>query len=197
MKSSSLTPLKVRSSRKILQQMALFENICGSAIVGGIDLAGLFPRYTDIRRVLYLGAIITFNFSWIVRPWQVVNNAPTFITTISSFSVFLAPMMGVIFCDFYILHSRKVQLSNLYRSDDSVYWYWHGFNCRVLAAWISAKNRGIYEMFYLAFFSVFFVSALVFYITNRISPPAGLGDMDEVDVCGTFTAHEAQKLDVT
>ncbi|CAN9315255.1 unnamed protein product [Alternaria alternata] len=34
---------------------AMFENICGNAVSGGIDLAGLFPRYINIRR----GAIIT------------------------------------------------------------------------------------------------------------------------------------------
>lgn len=35
---------------------SMFENICGNAVAGGIDLAGLFPRYINIRR----GAIITF-----------------------------------------------------------------------------------------------------------------------------------------
>ncbi|KAG9863455.1 NCS1 nucleoside transporter family protein-like protein, partial [Aureobasidium melanogenum] len=28
----------------------MFENVCGNAVAGGIDLAGLFPRYLDIRR---------------------------------------------------------------------------------------------------------------------------------------------------
>lgn len=55
---------------------SMFENICvrvpqnligcgadtfqGNAVAGGIDLAGLFPRYIDIRR----GAIITFMAAW-------------------------------------------------------------------------------------------------------------------------------------
>ncbi|KAJ4334367.1 hypothetical protein N0V87_006911 [Didymella glomerata] len=27
----------------------LFQNVCGNADAGGIDLAGIFPRYIDIR----------------------------------------------------------------------------------------------------------------------------------------------------
>ncbi|KAI4661981.1 uncharacterized protein J4E78_004771 [Alternaria triticimaculans] len=48
---------------------AMFENICGNAVSGGIDLAGLFPRYINIRR----GAIITFVAAWVVQPWQLIN----------------------------------------------------------------------------------------------------------------------------
>lgn len=40
---------------------SMFENICGNAVAGGIDLAGLFPRYINIRR----GAIITFVAAWV------------------------------------------------------------------------------------------------------------------------------------
>lgn len=41
----------------------VFENICCNTITGGIDMAGLFPRYIDICR----GAIITFVAAWIVQ----------------------------------------------------------------------------------------------------------------------------------
>ncbi|UKZ78994.1 hypothetical protein TrVFT333_006745 [Trichoderma virens FT-333] len=36
--------------------ISMFQNVCGNVIAGGIDLAGLFPNYINIRR----GAIITF-----------------------------------------------------------------------------------------------------------------------------------------
>ena len=35
---------------------SMFENVCSNAVAGGIDLAGLFTRYLDIRR----GALLTF-----------------------------------------------------------------------------------------------------------------------------------------
>ncbi|KAJ6615598.1 hypothetical protein B0H10DRAFT_2220247 [Mycena sp. CBHHK59/15] len=42
-----------------------FENICGNAVRGGIDLSGIFPRYINIQR----SAPITFMAVWIVELW--------------------------------------------------------------------------------------------------------------------------------
>lgn len=111
---------------------AMFENICGNAIAGGIDLAGLFPRYIDIRR----GAIITFLAAWIVQPWQLINRAITFIAVLSSFSVFLAPIIGIMATDYYLLRKRRIRLTHLYRTTDSCYYFRGGFNWRAIPAWI-------------------------------------------------------------
>jgi NCS1 family nucleobase:cation symporter-1 len=59
----------------------MFENVCGNAVAGGIDLEGLFPRYIDIRR----GAILTFVAVWVCQSWQLVNKAATFVSVSSSF----------------------------------------------------------------------------------------------------------------
>lgn len=143
---------------------SMFENICGNAVAGGIDLAGLFPRYIDIRR----GAILTFVAAWIVQPWQLINKATTFVSVLSSFSVFLAPVIGVMACDFYLLRQRKIKLSHLYRTKDSDYYFSHGINWRVIPAWlcgwaptigglvVAVKEtpnapRGLYELYYMAF----------------------------------------------
>lgn len=41
--------------------------------------------------------------------------------------------------------------------------------------------------------SGFFISSVVFLLLNKLFPVDGLGDYDEVDVYGTFTAKEAAK----
>jgi NCS1 family nucleobase:cation symporter-1 len=86
----------------------------------------------DIRR----GAIITFVAAWIVQPWQLINRATTFIIVLSSFSVFLAPIIGIMTCDYFILRRRRIRLSHLYRIHDSSYFFWKGFNWRTIPAWI-------------------------------------------------------------
>lgn len=111
----------------------MFENVCGNAVAGGIDLAGLFPRYIDIRR----GAILTFIAVWICQPWQLVNKATTFISVLDSFAVFLSPIMGVMTCDFYLLRKMNVRLSHLYRTTNTQYWFTYGVNWRVIPAWLA------------------------------------------------------------
>jgi NCS1 family nucleobase:cation symporter-1 len=188
---------------------AMFENICGNAIAGGIDLAGLFPNYIDIRR----GAIITFVAAWIVQPWQLINRATTFISVLSSFSVFLAPIMGIMACDYYILRKGKIKLSQLYKTEDSIYWFWHGINWRSIPAWICGwaptigglivttrgdKNppRPLIQLYYMAFLVGFFISAVLFYLLNLAYPVPEMAQQDEVDIYGTFTPEEARSKGV-
>lgn len=144
---------------------ACFENICGNTVAGGIDLAALFPHYINIRR----GALITFVAAWICQPWQLVNRAATFVSVLSSFSVFLSPLMGIMCTDFFLLRKQKIRLSHLYRTEDTSYWFWHGINWRAFCAWpcgwiptigglvltTSGSNgagpRGFYQLYYMAF----------------------------------------------
>ncbi|KAI2629867.1 NCS1 nucleoside transporter family protein-like protein [Hypoxylon sp. NC1633] len=188
---------------------SMFENVCGNAVAGGIDLAGLWPHYINIRR----GAVITFIAAWVVQPWQLVNKAVTFIQVLSSFSVFLSPVIGLMAVDFYLLRGRNIRLSHLYTTADTSYWYWKGMNWRAVVAWIcgwaptigglivtveqdATAPRALYELYFMAFFIGFFISAIVFFLLNKFFPVIGMGEYDEVDVYGTFTAKEAAKLGV-
>lgn len=187
----------------------MFENVCGNAVAGGIDLAGLFPRYLDIRR----GAILTFVAVWICQPWQLVNKAATFVSVLNSFSVFLSPIMGVMVVDFYLLRKSRIRLSHLYRTRDTSYWFTQGVNWRAIPAWVcgwaptigglvvtvrSTPNppRSLIELYYMAFLVGFFVSGAVFYLLNLIFPYPGQGEYDEVDIYETFTPQEAARLEV-
>ncbi|KAF7557751.1 hypothetical protein G7Z17_g363 [Cylindrodendrum hubeiense] len=188
---------------------AMFENICGNCIAGGIDLAGLFPRYINIRR----GAIITFVAAWVCQPWQLVNEAATFISVMNSFSVFLSPVMGIMAVDFYVLRKRKIRLSHLYRTHDTSYWFFHGVNWRSIPAWlcgwaptvgglivttqsVADAPRALYQLYYMAFLVGFFISAIIFWVLSTAFPPVDLGGCDEVDYYDTFTPAEAAKLGI-
>jgi NCS1 family nucleobase:cation symporter-1 len=71
-----------------------------------------------------------------VQPWKLINRALTFITVLSSFSVFLAPIIGIMTCDYYLLRRRRIRLSHLYKTHDSIYHFWKGVNWRAIPAWI-------------------------------------------------------------
>ncbi|KAF4305701.1 ncs1 nucleoside transporter family protein [Botryosphaeria dothidea] len=70
----------------------MFENVCGNAVAGGIDLAGLFPKYIDIKR----GAMVTFVAVWIVQPWQLdQQGCDVRLGAEVRSPSFLSPIMGV------------------------------------------------------------------------------------------------------
>lgn len=187
----------------------LFQNVCGNAVAGGIDASGLFPRYIDIRR----GAIITFVAAWVIQPWQLINRAATFVSVLSSFSVFLAPLMGVMICDYFFIRRMKIRLSHLYRSEASDYWFSHGVNWRVVPCWIAgwAPTIGglivsvgemedapdaLFQLYYTAFFTGLGISFVTFYAVNLLFPVKGAGEFDIYDNWATFTPKEAERLGI-
>jgi NCS1 family nucleobase:cation symporter-1 len=105
----------------------LGSSIPGNAIAGGIDLASTFPRFINIRRGAYITAIV----SPIVNPWRLVNTATIFLTVLSSYGVFLAPMTGMMTAHYLIVSKSKMKVEDLYRANKgSIYWYTSGVNWR-------------------------------------------------------------------
>lgn len=176
-----------------------------------MDMAGLFPKYFNIRRGSYFALILSIAMC----PWELLASAGTFISVMGAYSVFLGPMCGIQICDFFIIRSRRMKLSALYTpSPTGIYYYVRGINPRAFIAWvigwapqipgfIANVNASVSvpqactEMFYLAFPLGFAISFTLYYAINKFFPPAGLGEYDDVDYYGTFTSEEAAKLGVS
>lgn len=192
----------------VVCQLAI--NTIDNAFSAGMDLAGLVPKYLNIRRGAYAALIVTIAMC----PWELLASAGTFISVMGAYSVFLGPMCGIQICDFFLIRSQKIKLTDLYTpSKTGIYFYFHGVNPRAFAAWvigwtpqlpgfIANVNTSVHipdactKMFYLAFPLGFAISFLVYYILCRIFPVAGLGETDDVDYFRTFTAEEGAKLGI-
>ncbi|PTD13373.1 Uracil permease, partial [Fusarium culmorum] len=160
------------------------SNLPGNALSGGIDLASVFPRYINIRRGAYLMALL----SPIVNPWRLVNTATVFLTVLSGYSVFLAPMTGLMVAHYNLVAKGKINVDHLYVGhSESIYWYKAGINLRAFAAWIvgvvpqmpgfiAAVNTSVHvsdgaiELYRLNYLFGFVVSAAVYYVLHLVVP---------------------------
>ncbi|CCG83184.1 Uracil permease [Taphrina deformans PYCC 5710] len=185
-------------------------NLIDNAYAGGMDLAGLLPRWINIRR----GAYLTLIASVLFQPWQLLSSASVFLNVLSAYSVVLGPLTGIMMTDYWFVRRRKLKLSHLYRADStSIYWFWHGINARAFLAWtigfvpllpgyINHINPDIHvpeamkNLYNLAFPLGLLSSSLSFYILCRVWPPQGLGQVDDTDVFDTFTDAEANRLGI-
>jgi NCS1 family nucleobase:cation symporter-1 len=192
----------------VICQLAI--NTIDNSFSAGMDLSGLFPRFINIRR----GAYIALVMSIALCPWDLLASAGTFLSVMSAYSVFLGPMCGLMIAEYWVIRSRTVKLSDLYHPDPKgIYYFWHGINWRSFAAWIigfapqlpgfiHAVNSnasvpvGCTELYYLAYPLGFAISFLVYIALNKLNPPRGLGEYDEVDHFETFDPEEAMKLGV-
>lgn len=192
----------------VICQLAI--NTIDNAFSAGMDMAGLFPGFINIRRGAYIALILSIAMC----PWQLLSAASTFISVLSAYSVFLGPMVGIMVADYWILRSRRVKLSDLYHpGKEGLYYFWHGINWRSFAAWILGwvyllpgfahavtpsvtVPEACTHLYYMAFPLGFAVSFILHIAINKAFPPPGLGEVDEVDEFGTFTEKEAARLGI-
>jgi len=192
----------------VVCQLAI--NTIDNAFSAGMDMAGLIPKYFNIRRGAYLALILSIAMC----PWELLASAGTFISVMGAYSVFLGPMCGIQICDYFIIRSRRVKLSDLYSpSPSGIYYYVRGINPRAFAAWVCgwapqlpgfianvnpkiSVPKPSTDMFYLAFPLGLTISFTIYYGLNRIFPPQGAGEYDGIDYYGTFTNDEAAKLGI-
>nr|XP_019050933.1 hypothetical protein I302_01376 [Kwoniella bestiolae CBS 10118]OCF29863.1 hypothetical protein I302_01376 [Kwoniella bestiolae CBS 10118] len=110
-------------------------NIAGNAVSGGIDLASLFPKWINIRRGG--DTMQTTLMALPMCPWALVSGATVYISVMSGYATFLAPMTGMMVFDYIFIRKRKVKLSDLYQCNpSSIYYYYKGFNLRAPIAWV-------------------------------------------------------------
>ncbi|GAA5893483.1 hypothetical protein JCM6882_007834 [Rhodosporidiobolus microsporus] len=105
-------------------------NIASNSLAVANDAMILFPSWINIRRGQYLTAALGV----LVCPWQIQATAKTFTSFLSGYTIFLAPLGGILMCDFYLIRGRKMSLPDLFLKRQSVYYYTAGCNFRAVVA---------------------------------------------------------------
>ncbi|ODA79808.1 hypothetical protein RJ55_05404 [Drechmeria coniospora] len=177
-----------------------------NSISCGMDMAGLWPKYINIRRGAYIMAIIGIA----IQPWQLLSTATKFLSVMGGFGVFLAPATGILLADYHLVRRHKLKISHLYIGDSaSIYWFDHGFNWRSfltfgMASWpllpglVATVNKtkddtderydGWVRLYNLTFLVGLVMAFVLFYTLNLLFPVRGLGEespfLDSISASG-------------
>lgn len=115
------------------------SNITANSISAANDLTVLFPRWVNIRRGCMIAAVIG---GWVIVPWKILSSASTFLAFMGGYSVFLAPIAGIIAADYWLVKRRNIDVPALY-DPQGRYRYWHGINWQALVAFILAVGPNL------------------------------------------------------
>ncbi|CAI4036489.1 hypothetical protein SMKI_15G3360 [Saccharomyces mikatae IFO 1815] len=187
----------------VMSQISYTISNCGFA--SGMDLAGLLPKYVDIKR----GAIFAACVSWACLPWNFYNSSSTFLTVMSSFGVVMTPIITVMICDNFLIRKRQYSVTNAFVLNGE-YYYTKGVNWRAVVAWVCGMapglpgiawevnndyfhNTGIINFFYGDSFFSFLISFFVYWGLCIFFPFKITVKHDDKDYYGAFTDEEARK----
>ena len=187
----------------VMSQISYTISNCGFA--SGMDLAGLLPKYVDIKR----GAIFAACVSWACLPWNFYNSSSTFLTVMSSFGVVMTPIITVMICDNFLIRKRQYSVTNAFVLKGE-YYFTKGVNWRAIVAWVCGMapglpgiawevnndyfhNIGIINFFYGDSFFSFLISFFVYWGLCLLFPFKITVKHDDKDYYGAFTDEEARK----
>lgn len=105
-------------------------NITANSISAANDLTVLFPKYVNIKRGCIIAAVIG---GWVIVPWRILSSAQTFLAFMGGYSVFLAPIAGILASDYWIVNRQHIDVPALYNPDGR-YRYRGGVNWRAVIA---------------------------------------------------------------
>ncbi|OAL64937.1 hypothetical protein A7C99_3416 [Trichophyton rubrum] len=135
-----------------------------NSVSAGTDLAGLQPKYINIRRGSYIMVVL-----------GVASH-------------------GIMLSDYLVIRRQTLKLCDLYKGDSSsIYWYWHGFNWRGAVAFTasiwsqipglvvsvnkdkSPAMQGWMKLFNITFFVGLAMGFTWMTVLSYLFPPPGLG----------------------
>lgn len=109
---------------------------------------------------------------------------------VSGLGMFVAPMTGVMLCDYLVIRRRRVSIPDLYSGDpSSMYWYRNGFHWRAIVAFVlgawpfcpgfimtlidggTSTDNGWIKLFNISFLVGLSLGFVLFLTICTISPP--------------------------
>jgi len=112
----------------------LGTNIAANMIPFGSDSSMLLPRYITIPR----GQMIVEFLAFAICPWKILSSASVFTTFLSGYGLFMASVVAIMICDYYLVSNGNVFISHLYNgSKENKHYYYHrGWNIQAIFAYI-------------------------------------------------------------
>ncbi|KAB8216960.1 permease for cytosine/purines, uracil, thiamine, allantoin-domain-containing protein [Aspergillus novoparasiticus] len=111
----------------------LGTNIAANSVSAGTNLSALLPRFCTIRRGAYVCAAIGLAMC----PWNLVASSNKFTVYLSSYSVFLSSIAGVMISDYYLVRRGYLELPALYSAEKTGPYYgtwgisWRGYTAYI------------------------------------------------------------------
>lgn len=182
-------------------------NVVANGFAGGMDMAGILPRYINIRR----GAIMTALLSWVVQPWKFYTSTSTFLEVMSSFGIITTPIIAILIADFLIVRKTDLPLLDLYTvSSSGAFYFTKGFHLPAIFCWGITVTLGIpglvasvspganvpqalRNLFYGNIVFAFIIPFTTYLLICAAFPPLK-GTPDSLDVFGAYTEDESRAL---
>jgi NCS1 family nucleobase:cation symporter-1 len=195
----------------LLSQVSV--NVSANAVSFANDVTTLAPKWFNVRRGTILVSVIG---SWALCPWIIVASGKAFLNFMSAYAIFMAPMAGILFTDYWLVKRRRYDVPALYNPRGIYRYNKYGTNWRaVMATFVTIvpllpalANKvnpkiplpvGLKNLFTINWLYGFFLSIALYYLANLFFPDqetlipkvvTGFECVEGIDVSSARTSND-------
>ena len=153
----------------------LAVNIAANVVSPANDFANAFPKLISFRT----GGLITGIIGILMQPWRLLADPSGYIFSwLVGYSGGLGAIAGVLITHYWILHNKRLELGDLYRSQGA-YAYSGGWNWRAIIAtiigcglaWIGLVVPSLRSLYDYAWFVGLGAAGVTFFALTKLAPP--------------------------
>ncbi|KAH9903634.1 uracil permease [Xylariomycetidae sp. FL2044] len=159
-------------------------NISANAVSFANDITTLAPKWFNIRRGTVFAAFIG---GWALCPWIIMASASSFLSFMSAYAIFMAPIAGILTTDYWLVKRRRYDVPALY-DPRGIYRFGWGGNWRALATTLVVIvpllpalgqkvtpdnvyiSQGLSNLFKFNWLYGFVTSIFMYYVLNVLFP---------------------------
>ena len=110
----------------------LSTNIAANILAPANAIQNLAPSKLSFRT----SAILSMILGTLCLPWKLTSDANSYIFVwLTGYGAFLAPILGIMLCDYFLIRNQKLVLEDLYSADkNSSYYFTNGVNYKAMLA---------------------------------------------------------------
>ncbi|KAF7557591.1 hypothetical protein G7Z17_g511 [Cylindrodendrum hubeiense] len=143
-----------------------------------------------------------------MQPWVLSNTSSKFLAVMGSYAIFLAPLTGILHCEYYLVRRQRLSLQDMFLpNSSSSYWYFHGISLRAVVSFCAGffvflpgyihnitpsieVGKAWSRLFYMCYPLGYFGTGAIHFAISKLFPPQDLGKVDEYDIFHTFAPGE-------
>ncbi|OQD84995.1 hypothetical protein PENANT_c011G09405 [Penicillium antarcticum] len=104
------------------------NNVSANSVSFANDVVTMCPKWINIKRGMIMCILLG---GWALCPWIIIRSGKTFLSFMGAYSIFMAPIAGILCCDYWVIKRRKYDVPALF-DPKGIYYYRLGTNWRAL-----------------------------------------------------------------
>ncbi|MGI6721715.1 MAG: NCS1 family nucleobase:cation symporter-1 [Anaerovoracaceae bacterium] len=107
--------------------------VAANVVAPANGISNISPKHISYKKGVIITVCIAF---FILQAWWIYGSGNAYFNWMNAYGTILAPIAAIFIADYFICKKQRINMAELFKGKDSIYWYTGGINWAGFVAWI-------------------------------------------------------------